>query len=280
MKVVEEMRLMTCVFAALLFITGSSLQAAEYSAPIRWNAHGWMLEFFPHDEQFFLDGGLVATVDALAADGESLDWSIYLGAGFYVGMGYQEDSAVVLDPYDSHYSIIAGARFEWAERMASIEYLHDCFHDIDRENDSSEIWNVIKLDFYSRDWFPRYRRQAWSAAEGSGFMIDTAWLATFWYFPHWKIHDYMQHMHNFSLALGGGLKIAFAQRKGLLLELRPNIHYFLDHGGEWTWKNDLLLYLSWYGSGGTVCIFTGPRWDTQHIKPSGDRWLLGLDFYL
>jgi len=74
--------------------------------------------------------------------------------------------------------------------------------------------------------------------------------------------------------------MAFAHRKALAFELRPNILYFLDHGGEWTWKNEILFYLSWYGSGGTVCLFTGPRWDTQHIKPSGDRWLLGLDFYL
>ena len=273
------MRLRTCVLATLLLIIGSSLQAAEYSAPIRWTARGWILEFFPHDEQFFFDGGLVATVEVLTADGEKLDWNIYIGAGLYVGMGYQEDGAIVFDPYDAHYSFVGGARFEWAERMANLELLHDCFHDIDRADDTSEIWNVAKLDFYSRDWYPRYRRQEWSMREGSGFILDTAWFASFWYFPRLKM-GYIQHRHNFSVALGGGLKIAFAHRKGLTLELRPNILYFLDHGGEWTWKNDLLLYLSWYGNNGTICLFTGPRWDTQHIKPSGDRWLLGLDFYL
>ncbi len=275
------MRLKTCVLAALLLsLVSTSLPAAEYSFPIRWTAHGWILEFFPHDEQFFLDGGLVASVDVLTADGEKLDWSIYIGAGLYVGMGYQEDGSVVFDPYDAHYSFLGGARFEWAEKMADFEILHDCFHDVDRADDTSEIWNVAKFDFYSRDWFPRYRRQAWSVREGSGFILDTAWFATFWYFPNWKFHDYIQDGHNFSLAIGGGLKLAFAHRNALAFELRPNLLYYLDHGGEWTWKNDLLLYLSWYGDGGTICLFTGPRWDNQHIKPSGDRWLLGLDFYL
>jgi hypothetical protein len=275
------MRLKTCVLAALLLsLVTTSLPAAEYSFPIRWTAHGWILEFFPHDEQFFLDGGLVASVDVLTADGEKLDWSIYIGAGLYVGMGYQEDGSVVFDPYDAHYSFLGGARFEWAEKMADFEILHDCFHDVDRADNTSEIWNVAKFDFYSRDWYPRYRRQAWSVREGSGFILDTAWFATFWYFPNWKFHDYIQDGHNFSLAIGGGLKLAFAHRNALAFELRPNLLYYLDHGGEWTWKNDLLLYLSWYGDGGTICLFTGPRWDNQHIKPSGDRWLLGLDFYL
>ncbi len=265
---------------AALLIFASSLTAAEYSFPIRWNAHGWMLQFFPHDQQFYLDGGIVATVDAFTADGERLDWSIYAGAGLYVGMGYQENGGVVFDPYDSHYSIILGARFEWGRWMADLEYLHDCFHDVDREDDSSEIWNVARVGFYSRDWYPRYRREAWSVREDSGLILDAAWMGTFWYFPRSDLHDYVQHQHDFSLAIGGGLKVAFAHRKALAFELRPNLLYFLDHSGEWKWKNDLFLYLSWYGTSGTVCLFTGPRWDNQDIKPSGDRWLLGLDFYL
>jgi hypothetical protein len=274
-------RLKACVLAALLVpVLYSSIAAAEYSCPVRWKVHGWVLEFFPHDEQFFLDGGLVATVDVLAADGESLDWSLYMGAGLYVGMGYQEHSSVIFDPYDAHYSLIAGARFEWAGRMADLEYLHDCFHDIDREDYQSEIWNAAKVGLYSRNWYPRYRRETWSAREGSGFILDTAWRATFWYFPRWEFHDCVQQGHDFSLALGGGLKIAFAHIGSLAVELRPDLLYFLDRGGGWTRKNDLFLYLTWYGSGGTICLFTGPRWDSQQIKPSGDRWLLGIDFYL
>jgi hypothetical protein len=275
------MRRTAGILATLILITTiSPVSAGEYSFPVRWNARGWMLEYFPHDEQFFLDGGLVANVDALTYDGERLDWSLYAGAGLYVGMGYQENGQVVFDPYDAHYSLILGARFEWTGMMAGIEYLHDCFHNIDRENEGGEIWNVIKFDLYSRDWFPRYRREEWSNKTGTGLIFDTAYMATFWYFPRWEVHDYVQYMHDFSLALGGGLKLSIAHRRGLVLELRPNLLYFLDHGGEWAWKNDLLLYLSWYGSGGTACLFTGPRWDNQQIKPSGDRWLLGLDFYL
>ena len=191
------MRFKTCVLAALLLsLVSTSLPAAEYSFPIRWTARGWILEYFPHDEQFFLDGGLVATVDVLAADGEKLDWSIYIGAGLYVGMGYQEDGSVVFDPYDAHYSFLGGARFEWSDKMADFEILHDCFHDVDRADDTSEIWNVAKFDFYSRDWYPRYRRQEWSARKGSGFILDTAWLATFWYFPDWKFHDYRMFNSN------------------------------------------------------------------------------------
>jgi hypothetical protein len=270
-----------CILAVLITVASfPGAEAAEYSAPIRWNVRGWMLQYFPHDEQFFLDGGLIATVDALTADGEKLDWNIYLGAGLYVGMGYQEDGSVVFDPYDAHYSLMLGGRFEWDDNMAAIEYLHDCFHDVDRADSTSEIWNVIKLDLFSRDWFPRYRREEWSAREGSGLILEAAWMGTFWYFPDWKFHDYVQDGHDFSLALGGGLKLAFAHSGSLALELRPNLLYFLDHGGEWTWKNDLFLYLTWYGSRGTACLFTGPRWDTQNIKPSGDRWVLGLDFYL
>lgn len=275
------MRLKTCILAALLLLlVSAAIPAAEYSFPIRWNARGWILEYFPHDEQFFLDGGLVASVDVLTADGNRLDWSIHLGAGLYTGMGYQENDGVVFDPYDAHYSFLGGARFEWDEMIAGFEILHDCFHDVDRTDSTSEIWNVGKFDFYSRDWYPRYRREAWSVRKDSGFMLDTAWYATFWYFPGWESQDYIQSGHDFSIAAGGGLKIAFAHRKALAFELRPNLLYFLDHGGEWTHKNDLLLYISWYGRGGTICLFTGPSWNTQNIKPSGDRWLLGLDFYL
>jgi len=218
-------------------------------------------------------------VDAVAVDGETLDVFFYVGAGFTVNMGRKNDGLVIFDPRDAHYSLIGGFRFEAWGLMANVEYLHDCFHDVDRYDESTEIWNVAKLDFYNRNWFPRYRRGAWSQRSGRGLIFDYGYYATMWYFPQLDSHEWVQHDHDFSMAWGGGLKLALVHWNNNAFEVRPNVLYFLDRGGEWTHKNSALVYLTHYGRDGTVALFAGPQWDSQRIKPSGDRWIVGLDFY-
>lgn len=263
----------------LLLLVSTAAQAAEISAPITWQARGWMYRYIPVDERFFLDGGIVASVDAVAMDGESLDGYFYVGAGLTVTMGWKENGLVIFDPRDAHYSLIGGFRFEVSRWMANIEYLHDCFHDVDRYDERTEIWNVAKLDFYNRDWYPRYRRQTWSQKSGRRLLFDYAYYATTWFFPRWGSNEWIQHDHDFSFAVGGGLKLALAHWKNNAFELRPNLLYFLDRGGEWTHRNSALGYLTHYGRDGTAALFAGPQWDSQRIKPSGDRWIVGLDFY-
>jgi hypothetical protein len=216
----------------------------------------------------------------IAVDGEKLDVFFYAGAGFMVNMGWKDDGLVVFDPRDAHYSLIGGFRFEAWDLMANVEFLHDCFHDIDRYDEKTEIWNVAKFDFYSRSWFPRYRRQSWSQKQGRGFIFDYAYYATVWYYPHWSTHKWIQHQHNFTSAWGGGLKLAFVHWKNNAFELRPNLLLYYDRDHEWTQKSNALGYLTHYGRDGTMALFFGRQWDTQHIKPSGNRWIVGLDFYL
>lgn len=268
----------------LLAFVSTSLQAAEISAPITWQARGWIFRYEPVDEKFFLDGGIVATVDAVAVDGETLDVFFYVGAGFMVNMGWENDNeeedTVIFDPRDAHYSLIGGLRFETLGYIAKAEFLHDCFHDVDRYDKKTEIWNVAKFDFSNRHWFPRYRREAWREKRGRGLILDYAYYATIWYFPHWGSHEWIQYNHNFSGALGGGLKLAFAHWKNNALELRPDFLFFYDRDHDWTQKSRALTYLTHYGRSGTAALFFGRQWDTQQIKPSGNRWIVGLDFFL
>jgi hypothetical protein len=240
---------------------------------------GWIYRYIPVDDRFFLDGGLVGTVDMIAVDGKKLDVFFYAGAAFIVNMGWGDDDLVIFDPRDAHYSLIGGFRFEMSDHMANIEMLHDCFHDIDRYDNKTEIWNVAKLDFYNRNWFPRYRREAWAIKKGRGWLLDYAYYATAWYFPHWAGHRWIQHQHNFSTAWGGGLKLAFVHWNNNALELRPNVLLFYDRSHEWTHKISTLAYLTHYGRDGTMALFFGRQWDEQQIKPSGCRWIAGLDFY-
>ena len=231
------------------------------------------------DESFFLDGGLVSTVDAVAVDGRSLDVFFYLGAAITLNMGWQEDEDVVFDPRDAHYSLIGGLRWEVSHYMGNIEYLHDCYPDIDYYDEKTEIWNVAKFDFYNRNWFPKYRRGNWRERSGRGLIFDYGYYATFWYFPAWGSNEWIQLNHSFSFALGGGLKLALAHWNNNAFEIRPNVLLFRDHDNGWTHKNNTLIYLTHYGRDGTAALFGGPQWDSQHIKPSGDRWIFGLDFY-
>jgi hypothetical protein len=231
------------------------------------------------DESFFMDGGLKSTLDVVAVDGKSLDVFFYLGAEISVNMGWQEDADVVFDPHDAHYSLIGGFRWEISRYMGNIEYLHDCYHDIDRYDDKTEIWNVAKFDFYNRNWFPKYRRENWSDRSGRGLLFDYGYYVTYWYFPTWGSNEWVQLNHDFTFALGGGVKLALAHWKNNAFELRPNVLVFRDHGDEWTHKNTALIYLTHYGRDGTATLFAGAMWDSQNIKPSGDRWIFGLDFY-
>ena len=270
----------SAMITVMTVLAPGPVSAAEYTIPITWNAHAWMLRFVPHNEQFYLDGGIEATIDYLHADGESLDWSLYLGAGLDAGMGTEGEEQIFFDPNEAHYSLIVGSRFELGGQIAALEFIHDCFHAIDRYEQKGAIWNAVKTDLFSRGWYPRYRREGWRSKKGSGLILEADWMVTFWFFPRWKIQRYPQSGHDFKIAAGGGLKLAFAHLGSMAVELRPDLLYFLDRGGDWTWKNDLRFNLSWYGQNGTGALFAGRRWDSQRIKPSGDRWLLGFEFYL
>jgi len=260
-------------------LISTSARAAEVSMPITWNARGWILRYIPADEPFFMDGGIVATLDIVAVDANRMDVFFYIGAGFFINMG-QQDEGVVFDPRDAHYSMIGGFRFEVESLMFNVEWLHDCFHDIDRYDDKTQIWNVAKFDFYNRNWFPRYRREAWKQRTGTGLIFDYGYLATAWYFPQSDASEWVQHEHDFSTAWGGGLKLAFAHWRNNALEFRPNILYFYDRAGDWSHRNNVFFYATHYGRGGTAALFGGYQWDSQDIKPSGERWIVGLDFYL
>jgi hypothetical protein len=265
--------------AIVFLLASTSLHAATVSFPITWQTHGWIYRYEPIDEHFFLNGGIVATTDVVAIDGKSLDVFFYTGAGFVVNMGWQDDGLVIFDPRDAHYSLIGGFRFEAYDHLLNVEFLHDCFHDIDYYDDKTEIWNVGKLDFYNRNWFPRYRRNEWSQRTGRGLVFDYAYYFSFWYFPHFESVEWVQHQQTFSQASGVRLKLAFLYWRNNAVEFRPSVFLFRDLGGTITHKNELLLYLSHYGRDGTAALFAGPQWDNQQIKPSGDRWIFGLAFY-
>jgi hypothetical protein len=274
------MRLIRVFAFICLLLAGLPVAAtAGLSMPVTWQARGWIFRYQPADEPFFMDGGVIATVDLVAWDGDALRVLLYVGAGLTINMGLQEED-VVFDPRDAHYSLIGGLRFETSTLMGNVEFLHDCFHDIDRYDESTEVWNAGKFDFYNRNWFPRYRRENWKDREGRGLIYDAGYYATFWFFPRWGANEYVQHDHDINTLVGGGLKLAFAHWNNNAVELRPNIEYYYRSGGEWAHRNNVLLYLTHYGSGGTAALFAGPQWDNQPIKPSGDRWIFGLDFYL
>jgi len=155
--------------ALLLLLTSSQVRASDFSFPLTWNGRGNIFRYQPVDTVFFFDGSLEVNTELVNWDGETVDVAFYLGAGFSVGMGRQDGGFVVFDPHDAHYSIIGGLRLEFSGMLVTAEMLHDCFHDIDRYDEVSPIWNVARLGIASRSWLPRYRRESRSQRRGRGW---------------------------------------------------------------------------------------------------------------
>lgn len=266
--------------AAALMLMPAGTMASRFSFPLTWNGRGYILRYHSADTTFFFDGGLEAATELISWDGETVDVAFYLGAGLMIGMGRQDGGFVVFDPHDAHYSIIGGLRFEFAGVLATAEMLHDCFHDIDRYDGVSPIWNVARLGASSRAWLPRYRREKLSSREGSGWLSDLDWRAELWLFPRIEAYKWVQHDHDLSVACGGGIKLAVRHWGRNALELRPDALLLLETGGEWSRRAGALMYLTRYGDGASAALFAGRRWDDQPIRPSGARWVFGFDFLL
>lgn len=256
----------------------ASARPADFSFPLTWNGRGWIYRYSPTDSVFFMDGGLEINTEVAVWDGDESDGAFFVGASFSVRMGWQNGGLVVFDPREAHYSIIAGARLEFPGVLATAEMLHDCIHDIDRNDSLTPIWNAARFSANSRTWFPRYRREAWSLKEGSGRLNDIDWRAEFWLFPRLDIYEWVQHDHDLAFAFGGGLTIALYHWSASVIELRPDALLFLETDNVWSRRTSALVYLTRYGEGAAAALFFGRRWDNQPLTPSGNRWIFGLDF--
>ncbi|MDD3642995.1 MAG: hypothetical protein PHQ19_06005 [Candidatus Krumholzibacteria bacterium] len=264
----------------LLSLWPDGALASEISFPLTWNGRGYILRHHPSDSVFFFDGGLEATADLVAWDADAVDGAFYIGAGFEVGMGRQDGGLVVFDPNDAHYSIRGGVRFEVSGILATVEMLHDCFHDVDRHDGVSPIWNVARLGAGSRGSLPRHRRERWSTAARSGPLFDLDWRAELWLFPRLDLYEWVQHDHDLSIACGGGIDLALFHWGRNALELRPDALLFLETDGDWSRRVGALVYLTRYGSGAAAALFAGRLWDNQPIRPAGSRWVFGFEFLL
>ena len=73
-------------------------------------------------------------------------WSLYVRTG----MGRQDD-LVVFDPRNSRYGLIPAleVRLPWFDLNGGLE--HFCFHDIDRNDDSTEYWNKPYVSLRSKN---------------------------------------------------------------------------------------------------------------------------------
>ncbi|MBI4721005.1 MAG: hypothetical protein HY770_07270 [Chitinivibrionia bacterium] len=264
----------------MLLLSPASALAAEFSFPLTWNGRGWVFRYSPTDTVFFMDGGLEANITVAAWDGDEVDGAFYAGAGFTVKMGWQNGGLVVFDPREAHYSIRSGLRLEFSGILATAEMLHDCIHDVDRYDGATPIWNVARFGVSSRSWLPRHRRELWSLRAGRGRLTEIDWRAELWLFPRVDIYEWVQHDHDLSFALGGGLIAALYHWSDSALELRPDALLFLETDNKWSRRVNMLVYMTRYGSDGTASLFAGHVWDNQPLTPSGSRWVFGLDFEL
>ena len=268
------------IAALLLLLCPASARPSEFSFPLTWNGRALIYRYSPTDSVFFLDGGLGMNTELVTWEGDAIDATFYLGADFSVKMGWQDGGLVIFDPREAHYSLLGGVRLEFSGILATAEMLHDCFHDIDRYDGVTPIWNVARFGASSRNWFPRYRREEWSSRSGNGRLVDVDWRAELWLFPRLDIYEWVQYDHDLSLACGGGLTIALYHWSGSVIELRPDALLFLETDGDWSRRVNALVYLTRYGDGAAAALFAGRRWDNQPLTPSGSRWVFGLDFRL
>ena len=79
--------------------------------------------------------------------------TLFLRATIWTGMGYQCED-VIFDPRDMHYSLVPGFKGELGNYALTFQWLHDCFHEVDRKTEPTIIWNAFELRFSPQDFIP------------------------------------------------------------------------------------------------------------------------------
>ncbi len=207
-------------------------------------------------------------------------WSLYVRTG----MGRQ-DELVMFDPRDSRYGLIPALelRLPWFDVNGGLE--HFCFHDIDRDDGTTEYWNKPYISLRSKSFrLAEYRRllveeQKWDLRSRLAWSASVGHYAEtiFGVFPKTIIgggHDY-----DWETSIES--RFAFYRRLSWLVNARVWANWNRSQGGD-LYQTYCVSLQSHFrrGRGGSMLYADYYLLDELPVRPKDKLLETGIRFYL
>ena len=272
------------VLLFIIFFYRITTASFDLTLPMTFHARGEVERLAPKSSTFFVDGNILLSNDMInMKDGDDFDISFYGGVGIWTGMGYVTDN-IVFDPRNVHYSLIPGIRAHIADYLATVQLRHDCFHEIDRDEVPTIIWNVFDFQFASLDYLVSNRREKLYADSNPNlrFYPRLYWSLGVGFFPHIPNSNLVfQEAHPFKKVWQVDARFLALRlgNLGWMLDWNPSL--WVEKGGKKDWRQYGETGISYFGAGGIMSVYYGHTWkDDQAVQPRegiralGFRWEL------
>lgn len=255
----------------------------EFSAPMRWRCEAYLARLAPKSEFNFVDGMIDVSVDMLSlSTSGGFELSMFGRAAIWTGMGHQWED-VIFDPRNMHYSLVPGFRTKFANLALQIAWYHDCFHDVDRKEEPTIIWNLFELRLSPATHPAKERRKMirMESCKCFRFRPHLDWEFAFGVFPTLKSPAWFQYTHPFTTVSEVNIKFSFIQIGDTRVEFKYNPMIWTHHGSKLSHRQYIEIALDYYGRDGTMSFFWGyTAHEDQPIRPKngltwvGFRWEL------
>jgi len=266
-------------FISILFFAFGIISAVEFSIPMKLRSEAYLLRFFPRNERHFTEGMMDMSADMVSAKfSDNIDLTVFARSVIWTGMGYEWDD-VVFDPRDMHYSLVTGFRSKLWNYYLTFHWLHDCFHEVDRNDEPTVIWNIFEFKFSPIDFFPDVRReQVRYISESSLILVPRFDWEIFWGFmPRLREVFWFQYEHPFSNRFGTNLRLGLLQYKNLTMEFEYRPRLWINYGGGTCQQQFFQFAAAYHSENGTMSFFWGYNAkETQPIRPTEGLGVWGL----
>ncbi|RKZ32817.1 hypothetical protein DRQ33_05220 [bacterium] len=271
------------IITMAIILSSGLISGIEITAPMRWHCEGHLLRFVPRTERNFTEGMLDNSVDLLSAKfDDDIELDLFAGATIWTGMGYQWED-IVFDPRDMHYSLAPGFRAKLWQYLLTFQWLHDCFHEVDRKTEPTIIWNAYELRFSPHKYISYRRReiQQTQIAQTVEILPSFDWEIYFAIFP--RLHEifWFQYKHPFSTHSGANLYLGLLKYRTLLLEFDYTPTLWTKYGGGVCHRQYFQLAITYFAKYGTFTTFWGyTAYENQPIRPQQHLVKFGFNWKL
>ena len=226
--------------------------------------------FFQQDEHHFIFGEIGARIKILEAG----DFAWRLGMDITTFMGKNRlNPEMKFNIYHAHWNLTIQFDYRIRSDLLLLLYTdHECYHNIDTPDSTSQYMNNIKLGAEYEPERPGFLPQP-RFAPGSW---PDAWVALGIYRPK---GESFQKGHDFDWSFQFGLDQPLAGWRSYTFGLRYQPSFFIHFNGETSSKHTLETYVSYDAPVGDFELYLGwiPR-DTQPLRPHEDKSFWGIRF--
>ena len=272
------MKNLSLIFGAIV-LASSVASCIEFSAPMKWRQEAYLLKYSPVSERYFTEGMMDASVDMLKIGfSKNIDVTMFGRSVMWTGMGKQAED-VIFDPRDMHYSLVDGFRGRVNNYFITLNWYHDCFHEVDRMPETTFIWNIFELRFSPLTHLATERNEQIRKDSATNFRLRPKldWEFAFGILPRLHSIFWFQYMHPFTDRIEADLRLTFAEYSFARMELRYQPTLWIEREGKTSQRQYVEVATSYYGSKGTMSCFLGYVInETQPIRPKDELTSFGF----